>query len=176
MTQDSIITKWKEHGTTQHLTKAGVLTTLKNLQRRSKDKPWGENNLMDCSGRTTYCSFMQRDILEGQQSVEFFTHLGQMANRPERSHSWKKFPGGQHHKLVRRKPKSWGKGLYDLMKLHFKSSLTKKEKPDTTHYFLFENKAFNYHFYYFYFIVLLPLAFTYYTFTFYLLLLHKIWS
>lgn len=90
MTQDSIITKWKESGTTQHLTKAGVLTTLRNLQRRSKDKLWPGNSLTDRSGRTTYCSFMQWDIfLEGQQSVEFFTNLGQMAMRPERSYSWK---------------------------------------------------------------------------------------
>lgn len=88
ITQDSIITKWKESRPTHHLTKAGVLTTLRNLQRRSKDELWSENGPTDCSGKTTYCSLLQREILEGQQSEGFLTNLRLMATRPERSHSW----------------------------------------------------------------------------------------
>lgn len=61
----------------QHFTKAGVPTTLRNLQRRSKDELWSENSPVDRSGRATYCSFLQWEmLLEGQQSVEFFRDLG----------------------------------------------------------------------------------------------------
>lgn len=112
ITQDSIITKWKESRPTHHLTKAGVLTTLRNLQRRSRDELWSENSPTDCSGKTTYCSLLQREILEGQQSEEFLTNLGLMATRPERSHSWENAYEGSTIKADERK---WNHEAKDCM-------------------------------------------------------------